>query len=112
MTSKIPPLQIQQQLSKEANYGCIVCGCPVLEFIDIVNKNSQISAFLPENMVAICTTDHIKYADGLISESSLRNSKINPYNKVHEEDAFTMKQHHEVNDLIVKVGKCTFVNTS
>jgi hypothetical protein len=23
-----------------------------------------------------------------------------------------MKQHHEVNDLIVKVGKCTFVNTS
>ncbi len=45
MTSKIPPLQIQQQLSKEANYGCIVCGCPVLEFIDIVNKNSQISAF-------------------------------------------------------------------
>ncbi len=45
----------------------------------------------------------------LISESSLRNAKINPYNKVHEEDAFTMKQHHKVNDLIVKVGKCTFV---
>ena len=112
MTSKIPPLQIQQQLSKEANYGCIVCGCPVLEFIDIVNKTSQISAFLPENMIAICPTDHIKYADGLISESSLRNAKINPYNKVHEEDAFTIKQHHEVNDLIVKVGKCTFVNTS
>src|SRR6187431_216633 len=98
MTSKIPPLQIQQQLSKEANYGCIVCGCPVLEFIDIVNKTSQISAFLPENMIAICPTDQIKYADGVISESSLRNAKINPYNKV--------------NDLIVKVGKCTFVNTS
>ena len=112
MTSKTPPLQIQQQLSKEANYGCIVCGCPVLEFIDIVNKTSQISAFLPENMIAICPTDQIKYADGLISESSLRNAKINPYNKVHEEDAFTMKLHHEVNDLIVKVGKCTFVNTS
>ena len=40
------------------------------------------------------------------------NPTINPYNKVHEEDAFTMKQHHEVNDLIVKVGKCTFVNIS
>jgi hypothetical protein len=63
-------------------------------------------------MIAICPTDQIKYADGLISESSLRNAKINPYNKVHEEDAFTMKLHHEVNDLIVKVGKCTFVNTS
>ena len=112
MTSKVPSLQIQQQLSKEANYGCIICGCPILEFIDIVNKNSQISAFLPENMVAICPSDHIKYADGLISESSLRNAKINPYNKVHEEDAFTMEQHHELNDLIVKVGKCTFVNMS
>lgn len=61
MTSKIPPLQIQQQLSKEANYGCIVCGCPVLEFIDIVNKNSKISAFLPENMIAICPTRTIRF---------------------------------------------------
>ena len=112
MTSKVPPLQIQQQLSREAYYGCIICGCPILEFMDIVNKNSQISAFLPENMVAICPSDHIKYADGQISESSLRNSKINPYNKIHEEDAFTMEQHLEPNDLIVKVGKCTFVNVS
>ena len=80
MASKTPPLQIQQQLSKEANYGCIVCGCPVLEFIDIANKDSHISDFLPENMVAICPSDHIKY-NGLT-------------------------------DLIVKVGKCTFVNIS
>jgi len=112
MTSKVPPLQIQQQLSKEANYGCIVCGCPILEFIDIVNKESQISAFLPENMVAICPSDYIKYVDGEISESSLRNAKINPYNKVHTENAFTIEQHNELNDLIVKVGKCTFVNIS
>ena len=112
MASKTPPLQIQQQLSKEANYGCIVCGCPVLEFIDIANKDSHISDFLPENMVAICPSDHIKYDDGQISESFLRNAKINPYNKVHTEDAFTIEQHDELNDLIVKAGKCTFVNIS
>jgi hypothetical protein len=112
MVSKVPPLQIQQQLLKEANYGCIVCGCPVLEFIDIVNKDSQISAFLPENMVAICPSDHIKYTNGQISKSSLHNAKINPYNKVHTEDAFTIEQNNEHNDLIVKVGKCTFVNIS
>ena len=112
MASKVPPLQIQQQLSKEANYGCIVCGCPILEFIDIGNQDSNISAFLPENMVAICPSDHIKYDDGQISESFLRNAKINPYNKVHTEDAFTIEQHNELNDLIVKVGKCTFVNIS
>ena len=112
MTSKVPPLQIQQQLLKEANYGCIICGCPILEFVDIVNKNSQISAFLPENMVALCPSDHIKYTDRKISELSLRNAKINPYNKVHEEDVFTIEQHHELHDLIVKVGKCTFVNIS
>ncbi len=64
MASKVPPLQIQQQLSKEANYGCIVCGCPVLEFIVVGNNDSPISAFLPENMVAICPSDHIKYTDG------------------------------------------------
>ncbi len=112
MTSKVLSLQIQQQLSKEAYYGCIICGCPILEFIDIVNKNSQISSFLPENMVAICPSDHIKYVDGQISESSLRNAKINPCNKVHEEDSFTLEQHHELNNLIVKVGKCTFVDIS
>ena len=112
MASKAPPLQIQQQLSKEANYGCIVCGCPILEFIDIGNQDTKISAFLPENMVAICPSDHIKYDAGQISESSLRNAKINPYNKVHTEDAFTIEQNNELTDLIVKVGKCTFVNIS
>lgn len=112
MASNVPPLQIQQQLSKEAYYGCMICGCPILEFINILNRNSQISAFLPENMVAICPTDKNKYTEGEISESSLRNAKINPYNKSHTEDAFVLEKNNKIDDMIVKIGKCTFVNTS
>ena len=112
MTSQLPKLQIQQQLSKEAYYGCIICGCPILEFINIVNRDSQIASFLPENMVAICPTDNDKYAKGKISESSLRNAKINPYNKIHADNAFALEKYNEVDDMIVKIGKCSFVNTS
>src|SRR5919198_120748 len=101
------PLQIQKQLKKETLYGCAICGCPILEYAQII-RQSNIQAFLPENMVSLCPFHHLQYKIGNnLSESSLRDAKKNPYNKMHENDAFIIQSQ----DISVNIGKCKFVNT-
>lgn len=43
-----------------------------------------------------------------MSESALREAKNNPYNKMHEQYAFTVISQQDVS---VNIGKCKFVNT-
>jgi hypothetical protein len=105
--NNIAPLQIQTQLRKAAFYGCAMCGCPILEYVHIVPYRN-IQAFLPENMVALCPYHSIRYDLKEISESALRGAKDDPYNKVHQQDAFSISSE----EISVKVGKCIFVNTS
>jgi hypothetical protein len=102
------PLQIQKQLRKETLYGCAICGCPILEYAQII-PYGDIQAFIPENMVSLCPFHHLQYKIGSkLSESSLRDAKNNPYNKMHENEAFVIQSQ----DISVNIGKCKFVNTS
>jgi hypothetical protein len=102
------PLQIQKQLQKETLYGCAICGCPILEYAQII-PYSDTQTFIPENMVSLCPFHHLQYIKGEnLSESSLRNAKNNPYNKTHENDSFVIQSQ----DISVGIGKCKFVNTS
>lgn len=110
----VVPQPIQNHLKKEALYGCTICGCPILEFVDFTLTGTQGAhipgqeAYLPENMVAICPSHSLKFQAGEIDSSALRHSKNNPFNKVHEESAFTITS----NELTVSLGGCTFINTS
>ena len=102
------PLQIQKQLQKETLYGCAICGCPILEYVQMI-PNSDTQTFIPENMVSLCPFHHLQYRNGdNLSESSIRDAKNNPYNKTHENDSFIIQSQ----DMPVSVGKCKFVNTS
>ena len=108
MSTYIAPLQIQKQLRKETLYGCAICGCPILQYVHII-PYSNIQAFLPENMVALCPFHRIKYDNKEITQSVLRDAKINPYNKTKEQEAFIIAQSQ---DMIINIGKCKFINTS
>jgi hypothetical protein len=107
--NNIPHLQIQQQLLKEALYGCAICGCPIVEYANIVPYDGNAQAFLPENMLVLCPSHYMDYSNHRgISESALRDAKNNPHNKVHQEDAFIVPSQ----DLAIIIGKCKFINTS
>ncbi len=109
------PQAIQNQLKKEAHYGCVICGCPVLEFIDFNQTGSQVheslrqEVFLPENMVAICPSHNKKFRTDEIDPSFLASSKDSPFNKNHSDLAFATTSS---NELTISLGGCTFVNTS
>jgi hypothetical protein len=102
------PLQIQKQLQKETLYGCAICGCPIVEYAQII-PYSDTQTFIPENMVSLCPFHYLQYRNGdNFSEASLRDAKNNPYNKAHENHSFIIQSQ----DMSVSVGKCKFVNTS
>ncbi len=105
MTARNLPIQIENQLRKEALYGCMICGCPVLEYVNITQQDSDV--FLPENMIVLCPIHRNKYHNNDLHEYELRDAKISPYNKEHEHDAFTVISP----DIAINVGKCKFVNT-
>lgn len=110
----VVPQPIQNHLKKEALYGCTICGCPILAFVDFTLTGTQGAdipgqeAYLPENMVAVCPSHSLNFQVGEIDSSALRTSKKNPFNKVYEESAFTITS----NELTVSLGGCTFINTS
>jgi hypothetical protein len=102
-----PHFQIQKQLRKDVLYGCAICGCPILEYVHIV-AYTNVQAFLPENMIALCPFHHIEYDNGEVSVSAIYDAKNKPHNKIHEHDAFIIQSQ----DFAINIGKCKFVNTS
>ena len=103
------PLEIKERLKNECDFGCAICGCPLLEYIHATSykDDSNMSAYATENIVSVCPNCREKYYNGEITDSQLRNAKTNPHNKTHPKDAF----HLDKTELTVKVGKSTFVNT-
>ena len=100
------PLPIQNQLKRDSGYGCSICGCPLLEYIQI-NPSGKTSEFLPENMVAICPNHNQEFCKYEISRTQLFDFKTKPHNKINANDAFAINSA----ELIVNIGKTKFINT-
>jgi hypothetical protein len=101
------PLPIQKQLRREANFGCVLCGCPIIIYAHIIPYRS-IQAYLPENIIALCPNHYTNFDRGEFSESYLQDAKKNPRNKIQVKDAFFIDSQN----IAVNVGKSKFINTS
>jgi hypothetical protein len=101
------PQPIQKQLRREANFGCALCGCPIIEYAHIIPYRN-IQAYLPENIVTLCPNHYTNFDRGEFSDSYLRDAKNNPHNKTYIQDAFFIDSQ----DIAVNVGKSKFINTS
>ncbi|MDQ3838506.1 MAG: hypothetical protein M3297_04470 [Thermoproteota archaeon] len=101
-----PPVPIQNQLKREAHYGCSICGCPLLEFVQFSSSHLT-GAFLPENMIAICPIHTLKFVKNELSSSELSSFKTNPYNKIKGNNHFGITSP----ELTVNLAKTRFINT-
>jgi hypothetical protein len=86
-------------LRQESNFGCALCGCPILENAHIIPYEIS-HDFIAEDMVALCPTCHTKADLGKYSETYIRHAKTNPHNRMHVKEAFLI----EGSDLIVNIG--------
>lgn len=76
--SRYIPINVRETLRKEAFFGCVVCGNPILEYHHIVPWSVEHHNRL-EDMVAVCPTHHREIAKRPPSYAYER--KQNPYNK-------------------------------
>ena len=76
------PLEIKEHLKNESDFGCVICGCPLLEYIPTIssNGNSNRSASAAENIVCVCPNCRAKCHNGGITDLQLRNAKTNQHN--------------------------------
>jgi trigger factor len=100
------PLPIQNQLKRDCGYGCSICGCPLLEYVQI-NPSDKTSEFLPENMAAICPNHNQKFCNYELPRTQLFDFKTKPHNKINANNAFAINSPQ----LTVNIGKTKFINT-
>ena len=101
------PSPIKRALRQEANFGCAICGCPILDYHHIIPYHVS-HAFLPEDMIVLCPTHHRRANDGEYSDKYLREMKKAPFNKTTVQDSFFL----ESGEMAINVATNTFLRTS
>jgi hypothetical protein len=100
------PDPLRRQLRQEVNFGCAICGTPIIE-IHHITPWSEIKAHVPSEMVALCPTDHERADEREYSREYLREVKQNPHNKRVVNYDFKI----QTNSLAVNIASNTFINT-
>jgi hypothetical protein len=67
-------------LRQEANFGCAICGVPVIDCHHIIPRSEKRHND-PEHMIMLCPNHHRPADDDAIERSRLYEAKQNPYNK-------------------------------
>jgi len=108
---KRPPIEpkMKREVRREAFYGCVKCGCPIIEYHHIepwhiVRKHEK------HNLVALCPTCHAEAHSGVYFTRKILEDKNNPFNKKTRsvQRQIMLDSFEKVS---VKLGGCTFKNT-
>jgi len=101
------PDGMRRTLRQEANFGCVICGNPLIQIHHIIpwSQNPQHN---PKDMVVLCPNHHVKADRREYPEKYLRESKLNPHNTSVVVDAFFIG----TDNLTVSVASNKFVNIS
>jgi len=106
LTSRDIPSNVRRQLRQEANFGCAICGCPIIEIHHIIPWHVKPQND-PQDMIVLCPTHHARADAGEYSEEYLRHVKKAPHNSILVKDAFVVNS----SELIVNFAGNVFVNT-
>lgn len=76
-----PPTWVKRKLRREVNYGCAICGNPLLEYHHILPYSEE-EHHDPEDMIALCPNHHSHAGPNAeaITPDRLREHKDNPHN--------------------------------
>ena len=98
------PYNTRREVRQEANFGCVACGCPIIDYhhiepFHIVQKHEL------SNIVALCPTCHRKaFEGGAWSKEYVRTLKSNPFNRSNAKDKFATQSEQ----FVVKLGWMEF----
>jgi len=88
------PSEIRAQIRRDAGFGCVLCGCVLVDYEHIDPEFHQATQHDPEKMTLLCVLCHGRVTRKLIAKKAVWEAKANP----------RALQHGYVHDLL-------FVNT-
>ena len=103
---RIPPAKVKRELRQEVNFGCAICGAPLLEYHHII-PYSEWEHHDPDHMIALCPNHHRVSDDGAFTRSELYEYKENPELADEVDHIFYFDPHSPVIPLgsaIVEIG--------
>lgn len=103
------PEGIKRYLRQEANFGCVLCGSPIIEYHHI-EPYAEAKCHEKSNLVILCPEHHHRANCREIFKEKVIELKNNPYNKRSEyvgKDFFLNKYE----ELKVKIGGMTYLRT-
>jgi len=97
--SRYIPADVRRKLRKEANFGCAICGAPIIEYHHII-PYSEKEHHDPDHMIALCPNHHRPSDDEAISRDELYYRKENPKNTNEVDYSF----YFDSNIPIIEIG--------
>ncbi len=83
------PIEYYQILRKQANFGCAVCGIPIMK-VHHIEPYRKVKKHELNNLILLCK-EHHKLADsGMISKSELYKLKAHPFNSESVKHYFSL----------------------
>jgi len=97
------PEPVKRELRQETNFGCAICGCPVICYHHIIPWEEK-EHHNPEHMIVLCPTHHRPADDGAIPRSKLYDLKENPENS----DSVDYLFEFDPTSPVIRLGNCNF----
>lgn len=103
MSNRPPiPEAMKRKVRQEAYFGCVKCGCPIIEYHHI-EPWSKVKKHEAKNLVALCPNCHREATVGAYYEERVIEDKKNPINK---KTGLVQNQImlRKFDDIVVKLG--------
>ncbi|SIO96707.1 HNH endonuclease [Vibrio spartinae] len=76
--SRYIPTDIRKKIRRDAGFGCVVCGCVLIEYEHIEPEFKDASEHNPDNMTILCPICHDRVTKKIISKRDVWAAKRNP----------------------------------
>ena len=70
---------VRLKIRQEAGFGCVICGCGIVDYEHIFPEFSECKEHDPEKMTLLCPRCHAKKTRGFLNTDTIWRAKNNPF---------------------------------
>ena len=104
------PSEIKREVRKKCGFGCIVCGNSIYQYEHIIPEFKDAQSHEVENIGLLCGSCHDKVTRGILPKEFIKQKRGTPFCLDTNFSKFEYYINPQ-NDIIIRLGKISFVNT-
>jgi len=103
------PADIRTKIRKDAGFGCVICGCALVDYEHIEPEFHQAKEHNPEKMTLLCISCHGRVTRKIISKAAVWEAKETP--KALQAGYVHDLMFTNTEDMEIKIGNSSSKNT-